>query len=197
MDDASTSTPAASGHAAATGLAATTDDLQKLRTGVMHYCQSSSSGNFDDVNVMVTLKRTLSELSNLFDSMYGDLNLTPGRLNILMVLNAQESGALPLSELGDYLVVTRANITGLVDGLVRDGLVQRNDHPGDRRMVLAELTKKGKEFMAWFAPRHHEITKQIVACFTTKEKRQLVDLLDKLRAHVGTLALPKFEAPPV
>lgn len=173
----------------------TTDDLLKLRSGVMHYCQSCSSGNFDNVNLMITLKRTLSELSNLFDSTYGDLNLTPGRLNILMVLNAVDSNSLPLSELGDYLVVTRANITGLIDGLVRDGVVQRTDYPGDRRMVLAELTKKGKEFMAWFAPRHHGITKQIVGCFSTKEKRQLVELLDKLRAHVGTLRLPKFELP--
>ncbi|HXM18634.1 MAG TPA: MarR family transcriptional regulator [Candidatus Tumulicola sp.] len=173
----------------------TTDDLLKLRSGIMHYCQSCSSGNFDNVNLMITLKRTLSELSNLFESTYGDLNLTPGRLNILMVLDAVDSNSLPLSELGDYLVVTRANITGLIDGLVRDGVVQRTDYPGDRRMVLAELTKKGKEFMAWFAPRHHGITKQIVSCFSTKEKRQLVELLDKLRAHVGTLSLPKFELP--
>ena len=52
---------------------------------------------------------------------------------------------MALSEIGDYLVVTRPNITGLIDGLVRDNFVERIDHPDDRRMVIARLTDFGQE----------------------------------------------------
>jgi MarR family 2-MHQ and catechol resistance regulon transcriptional repressor len=111
-----------------------------------------------------------------------------------MVLNANPDKTFPLSELGDHLVVTRANITGLIDGLVRDGFVRRIDHPQDRRMVLAQLTDKGRKFLSWFAPQHHANLKKFLGCLSRAEKRQLVGLLDRLRVHIRAQRVEKQRA---
>lgn len=168
------------------------DDMTKLRHGVRQYC-AETKGHYDTVNLLLTLKRTVSELNGILEAYTGDVRVTPGRINVLMTLASQPANQLPLSELGDYLVVTRANITGLVDGLVKDGLVRRIDHPEDRRMILAELTDKGKRFIDWFAPRHHALMKTVGSCMADDDKRKIVVLLDELRAHIRSMQMPVIE----
>lgn len=169
-------------------------EMGLFRTNLKGYCERTH-GHFDTVNMIVTLKRTANELTGILESRYpGTIRVTPGRINILMTLDSQPGGRMPLSELGNHLVVTRANITGLVDGLVKDGLVRRVDHPEDRRMVFAELTDKGRKFIAWFAPRHHEFLNEIGGCLSDKDKIQLTEWLDTLRAHIR--ALPSTPSEP-
>jgi MarR family 2-MHQ and catechol resistance regulon transcriptional repressor len=163
-------------------------DMARFRAGLRGYC-AAAHGDFDTVNLIVTLKRTASELTNMLEASAGDVRMTPGRMNILMTLDAQPEKRMPLSEIGEYLVVTRANITGLIDGLVKDGLVRRVDHPDDRRMMLAELTEKGKKFIAWFSPRHQELVKRIGSCLSLEQKTKLVAWLDSLREHIRELPI--------
>ena len=46
-------------------------------------------------------------------------------------------------DLGGELGVTARNVTGLVDALEHDGLVERLPHPSDRRATLVRLTVAG------------------------------------------------------
>ena len=52
---------------------------------------------------------------------------------------------LSLSECASKMTCVRSNITQLMDRLEAEGLVQRVDHPNDRRGVLAEVTALGRE----------------------------------------------------
>jgi len=61
-------------------------------------------------------------------------------------------------------------------------------------MVLAQLTDKGRKFMGWFAPQHHENVKSFMGCLSSTEKRQLVGLLDRLRDHVRRTNVEKPKA---
>jgi len=170
------------------------EDMAPIRAGVRQFCGCHEFADFDSVNLLLTLKRTAHEFNGLTERYCETVGLTPGRLAVLMVLNSQPETAFPLSQIGDYLVVTRANITGLIDGLAREGLVRRIDHPDDRRMVLAQLTDKGRKFMGWFAPQHHENVKSFMGCLSSTEKRQLVGLLDRLRDHVRRTNVEKPKA---
>jgi DNA-binding MarR family transcriptional regulator len=68
--------------------------------------------------------------------------LTEGRLGVLFRLF--RCGDTPLGDLADDLESTPRNITGLVDHLERDGLVERVPDPEDRRSVKARLTEAGR-----------------------------------------------------
>ncbi|HYK54182.1 MAG TPA: MarR family transcriptional regulator [Candidatus Eremiobacteraceae bacterium] len=169
------------------------EDLKSLRDGIATHCKNFDA-DFESVNAIVTLKRTSAEFENFVTSYFKQYDLSPGRFNVLMSLFSSPNHTRSLSDLGDYLVVTRANITGLVDGLVEDGLLLRIDHPDDRRVVLAQLTEKAVKFLEWFAPLHLRNIKRLTECFSSEEKREFVVLLDKLRGHMQQLAPEKIES---
>ena len=67
--------------------------------------------------------------------------LSEGRVQLLMRL--KHGGDCPLGELAEQLHVSARNVTGLMDHLERDGLVERVPDPNDRRSVRAHLTGQG------------------------------------------------------
>jgi DNA-binding MarR family transcriptional regulator len=68
--------------------------------------------------------------------------LSEGRLGVLFRL--YRCGPTPLGDLAADLDSTPRNITGLVDHLERDGLVERVPDSEDRRSVRASLTEAGR-----------------------------------------------------
>ncbi len=69
--------------------------------------------------------------------------LSEGRLAVMFRL--YRGGECPLGDLATELETTPRNITGLVDHLERDGLVERIPDPQDRRSLRARLTPAGKD----------------------------------------------------
>lgn len=68
--------------------------------------------------------------------------LSEGRLGVLFRL--YRGGATPLGRLAQAFHTSARNVTGLVDHLERDGLVERVPDPDDRRSVRARLTEAGR-----------------------------------------------------
>src|SRR5438445_12985176 len=69
--------------------------------------------------------------------------LSEGRFQILVRVQHQPTGRFAMGELAEMLDVSARTVTGLVDNLERDGLVNRVDDPSARRHVYAELTEHG------------------------------------------------------
>jgi MarR family 2-MHQ and catechol resistance regulon transcriptional repressor len=174
---------------------AQSDDLKRLRDGIASHCAIFGQCDYDSVNALLTLKRTTTDLEAFITAYFKQYDLSPGRFNILMALYQAPDHMQSLSDLGDYLVVTRANITGLVDGLVEDGMLQRLDDPDDRRVVLAQLTEKALNFLNWFTPLHHKNIQNLMNAFTPEEKRQMVGLCDKLRGRMRQLGPLRIDQP--
>jgi DNA-binding MarR family transcriptional regulator len=59
---------------------------------------------------------------------------------------SQHPGA-SLSELAEHLGVTRATASSIVERLVRRGLVNREEHPEERRRNLHTLTTEGSQLL--------------------------------------------------
>jgi MarR family 2-MHQ and catechol resistance regulon transcriptional repressor len=133
-----------------------------------------------DILVVYNILRTHNALSPFVDRHLRDLNLTGAQLNALIVLQHAGPEGLPLSELGRRLVVTRSNVTGLMDRLERDGLAQRDTH-ADRRVTLAKLTPKGAALLEVAIPQHRQQLTLLLECLTPEEKEQLIALLTRLR----------------
>lgn len=176
---------------------ATGEDMRSFRERLREYLRLSKlePALFDAVNAVVTLKRTAAEFENASTTYCKQCSLTPGRLSVLMALNAMPDKSMALSEIGDYLTVTRPNVTGLVDGLVEEGLVERVDHPEDRRVILARLTRAGREFLEWFVPQHFKNVRVLMSSLTREEQRQLVSILDKFRNYIRNHEVPTIQEP--
>ena len=83
--------------------------------------------------------RTLHHLQERWAEKHG---LSEGRLGVMFRL--YRCGDTALGDLAGDLDSTPRNITGLVDHLERDGLVERVPDPDDRRSVRARLTEAGR-----------------------------------------------------
>lgn len=71
------------------------------------------------------------------------LGLTFARYEVLMLLSFARSGSLPMTKIGDRLMVHPTGITKLVDKLAAEGLVERVPNTADRRGTLATITPSG------------------------------------------------------
>lgn len=90
--------------------------------------------------------RHLSEALNLFDPMrfraWAELGLTTTQLRVLFLVRA--APGVTAGELASRLGVTPPTISGIVDRLVKLGLMRREDDEADRRLVRNQLTEQGE-----------------------------------------------------
>lgn len=107
------------------------------------------------------------------------LELSLGRLCLLYALQRIGRPALP-SELGDDLAVTRANISGLLRGLEKSGMVRREIDTADRRRIHVHLTPKGVETLRKAWPLYEEAIAGQFGTLTAEERETLLSLLRKL-----------------
>jgi MarR family transcriptional regulator, 2-MHQ and catechol-resistance regulon repressor len=104
-----------------------------------------------------------------------------GRNRILRLIYLTRPERLAQGELGRELCVTSANVTYLIDGMVRDGLVTRVVNPVDRRVTFVELTAEGEKLAERLVPVVGEFMAEITDGLSETEKRQLNELLNRVR----------------
>jgi DNA-binding MarR family transcriptional regulator len=115
----------------------------------------------------------------------GSHGLSEGRFVLLFLLRDRPDGLAP-HVLADRAGVTRGTITGLLDGLERDGLVRRTADPEDRRRVRVMLTTSGEAVTARAFQEHAGWIAGLTAGLSAEEQADLVRLLGKLRAGLAS-----------
>lgn len=74
--------------------------------------------------------------------------LTASQLMILLILHDTKNGELSISALAKEVGVTLPSVSGVIDRLYKEKIVERIRDKNDRRLVLVRLTEKGKEITA-------------------------------------------------
>ncbi|WP_051970049.1 MarR family winged helix-turn-helix transcriptional regulator [Kitasatospora azatica] len=106
--------------------------------------------------------------------------LSSGALDILIRLNATTGEALSIGDLARAAGVTSRNITGLVDTLEREGLVERVADPNDRRSVLTRITLAGRSRLDTFRQPSQRAMAAVFQGFTPEDLTQLRHLCLRL-----------------
>ena len=73
--------------------------------------------------------------------------------------------------------VTLSTMTRVVDLLVRDGYIKRNNNPSDRREVWVGLTSKGKAMYVKLARCSQNYTEDILEQIPEKDRKALMKSL--------------------
>lgn len=108
-----------------------------------------------------------------------DYGISDAKLEVLELLSCCSGRRACLYTLGNRLDVTRPNITKLVDGLERSGLVRRMPHPDDKRMVQAQLTPEGAALANQALPGRVDRIERLWKDLDTDELTALVGLLQR------------------
>jgi len=81
-----------------------------------------------------------------FDKLAEGCNMTKVQLFALHAINV--NGEVPMGQMAGALHCDPSNVTGIVDRLVRLGLIVREESPKDRRTKIVRLTDKGHAFVS-------------------------------------------------
>jgi len=110
-----------------------------------------------------------------------NFSITLPRFDLMAQLDKAPAG-MRLGELSQRLMVSNGNITGLVDRLVSQGLLDRQAAPNDRRTQLVKLTAEGRRSFRAMATAHEGWIADIFAGLTPNELDRLMRLLGKAKA---------------
>jgi DNA-binding MarR family transcriptional regulator len=80
------------------------------------------------------------------------------------------------------MLVSRADITGLVDQLTKRGLAERLADQNDRRVWIVKITKKGESLLEAYLPGHYKEIRDLMVSFSRKDKAAFNLFLEKLRS---------------
>jgi len=89
-------------------------------------------------------------------------------------------GALPVCEVQRRILVESSSTTYVVDKLVTRGLVRRERSADDRRVILLQLTARGRGLMDRIFPPHADVIRAAVGALSPRDQARATRLIRKL-----------------
>jgi DNA-binding MarR family transcriptional regulator len=133
------------------------------------------------------LMRTGSDLMAVFETVLGKFGLSQGRLLVLIVMNRTPQEAVNPSFLAEKLGVTRATMTGLLDGLKTGNFIERVADSRDRRRIGVRLTPEGKQVLEKLLPDYYRNMAKLTAGLSENERQTVLTLLAKINQKLNLL----------
>jgi MarR family transcriptional regulator, 2-MHQ and catechol-resistance regulon repressor len=139
------------------------------------------------VILMLNLIRAGTLLYRQMEDYLFRYGLTLPQGNVLWTLNARAPDAgMPITEIANSQGVSKANMTGIIDRMEREGLVRRVPDPNDRRVTLIEMTDKAKILMQTLTPTYEQhVAEMLNSILNEQEQAQMIQMMVKLRQSLG------------
>ena len=134
--------------------------------------------------IVYSLARTYSLVTRKLAKVYTRFGLSVPSFNLLVLLQrGKDPESFTQYAIGERLVVSPSNMTGLIDRLEKKGLVRRV--PGkDRRSNLIQITPKGSKLVDEVWPYHAEEIKRLAEAFNPHEAQVLARAMSRVRQLV-------------
>lgn len=155
------------------------------------------------------MESTINIINQILVGIFNDIlqieqnALNAGKLNELSVTEIHTIDAIgmyssrTMSEVASDLNITVGTLSIAINNLVKKGYVERKRTDEDRRIVLIQLSKKGKLAYRVHRKFHKDMVKETVEGLTAEEEVVLVGALQKLsnffesKCHISTIKKEK------
>ncbi|MGH4139583.1 MarR family winged helix-turn-helix transcriptional regulator [Clostridium sp.] len=140
----------------------------------------------DDVSTKIlgNFIKTTFLIDNVFEIYYKKIGLSKTQFYSLYVVYLAGEEGLTLSDLGNKMRVTKANITSLVDRMESYGYFIRINNPTDRRSIKTIITKEGRRVLAEVLPEYKKFSSEIMTFLSSEEKSVANLLLEKIQKYL-------------
>lgn len=115
-------------------------------------------------------------MTGLYKPYLDEISLTYPQYLVMLVL--WENGRMNIGKIGDHLHLDNGTLTPLLKRMEKNGLLSRTRSMDDERVVLIDLTDKGKRLK----DKAKHIPEAVQKCFHLDEekKKQLKSVLDEI-----------------
>lgn len=114
-----------------------------------------------------SLKAIFLHIDNHEKAFLARFGLTLPRFFVL--LHVHNHPRINYIELSDLLLCTKSNTTRIAQGLLADGLLERNVHPDDRRAYQLSLTPQGQSLLDEVLPKYEALVAGLMGSFSETE----------------------------
>ena len=149
------------------------------------FAQRYPQADISAISSFLHLLRVATELSTALDECLRRHGLLQGRWWVLILLMREETFVSTPSVLADKAGVTRATMTGLIDGLERDGLVERIFDPQDRRRISVKLTAAGQARLDAVMPDYYSRLRECMSGLSEPQRAGLHEMLELITGGIG------------
>jgi DNA-binding MarR family transcriptional regulator len=129
----------------------------------------------------LSVVRTSSTLMDRVEDLLKPYGISATQYNVLRILRGAGQGGLCRNELRDRMLTRMPDMTRLLDRMEDAGLVKRSREQDDRRMVLTQITARGRELLGELERPLTLLHREQLAQLTDDQLRTLIDLLTLVR----------------
>ena len=136
------------------------------------------------------LSVTTNRISRAFAALYqSDYGLSIAEWRAMAVLG--NFAPMSSNEICDRTAMDKTKVSRAISSLIRHGLVARESHPADQRLIRLSLTSDGQRVHSAIVPRARALERHLLRTFTSSEIAALHDFLDRLGKTVEARITPK------
>jgi DNA-binding MarR family transcriptional regulator len=135
--------------------------------------------------VLATL-RTARLLDQIVARALAPHRLHYAQFNALLLLQRESPSGVRPSSIGDFLCVSRPNVTKLLARLNSRGLIEQRPDPDDGRAIRAFITRPGEHLLTKASESLRQDLGRVVALISSSDARALQALLDQFRDRISS-----------
>lgn len=111
-----------------------------------------------------------------------DSRMVHSKYHVMGIL--YKNGPMQMSEIGERIGLSKPNMTFIIDALISEGKVARSSDPKDRRLVMINITGKGKEDLNKAKECLKEELQKKISKLDSKEVTSLANSLKTIKTLV-------------
>ena len=154
---------------------------------VERYGTQPATFELEDIALLFSISAFTATSSVEIEKQLQRYGLSQGRFMLLLCLNVVSERTWTPATLAAAAAVSRATITGLLDGLEQDTWIARTPNPNDKRSTQITLTDTGASRLEGIIPDYYGRIGDAFSDLTALEKeltgklmRKVLDCLEKL-----------------
>lgn len=157
---------------------------EKKRARVLEdYMNAYSFIEFSSGKTIINLSRTVDIMRTVYSRLFDNHKISEPKFFVLLLLSRETDG-IPLAEIGNLMLVSKANMTTLIGRMEREGLVKKKENFEDRRSMKAYITRKGKAIFDDVKLQHKDFSEKMTKSLSEEEKAILNNLLNKMQLDI-------------
>jgi DNA-binding MarR family transcriptional regulator len=163
--------------------------LKELPTskGLEKFLKRYPDADISAISDFVNFLRASSDISTALDKFLSKHELQQGRWWVLVLLMRQDDLTSRPTDLAEKAGVTKATMTGFVDGLVREGLVTRITDDVDRRKLLIKLTDAGQQKIDMVMPDYYKKVSELMSLLNADQRKGLLANVNLLASGLDVM----------
>jgi DNA-binding MarR family transcriptional regulator len=141
-----------------------------------------TTGHLED-RLFVAILTAADALSLEAEQLLKSAGLTGAQYNVLRILRGAEPDGLACRAIADRMISHDPDMTRLLDRMEKRGLITRERHTGDRRVVVTRITSQGLATLKSLDQPVHELHSSQFCHMPAARLKMLASLLEELRAR--------------